>query len=164
MKQKNENNKKEFVIRFGLIITIILFLGIVYVLFNRIIIANSNVNLSGENYYQYFSGMKEEYSGKIDIFQKEDNTQLILEDGRTVYADSTPMYYKDVLGKSIFLKDVQLVVVDGKTYKLDSYTNVIMQNNQINLKKVNRSNTKNVENAFIFDGEDMYFFFRRNWD
>lgn len=158
MKQKNDNNKKEIVVRFGLVISMVLFLAIMFIFFVKLIEKDKYINLSGENYYQYFLGIKEEYSGKINIFEKDDNTQLILEDGRTVYADSTPMYYKDVLGKSLFLKEMELVQIDKKIYKLDAFTNVLLQNNQISIKKVNREKSTTVENAFIFDGEDLYFF------
>ena len=94
----------------------------------------------------------------MDVVQKDDETQLILENGQVVYLDSTPMYYKDILGKSLLPKEMELVVPDSGTYKLNKFTNVIEENNKIKLKKLNSSKTKDIDNGFLFDGNDLYFF------
>ena len=150
--------KKEKALRVAVIIVAILLALVIYKILDILVIKTERYDLSGQTYYQYFNGIEQEYSGKMDVVQKDDETQLILEDGQVVYLDSTPMYYKDILGKSLLPKEMELVVPDSGTYKLNKFTNVIEENNKIKLKKLNSSKTKDIDNGFLFDGNDLYFF------
>ena len=150
--------KKEKALRVAVIIVAILLALVIYKILDILVIKTERYDLSGQTYYQYFNGIEQEYSGKMDVVQKDDETQLILEDGQVVYLDSTPMYYKDILGKSLLPKEMELVVPDRGTYKLNKFTNVIEENNKIKLKKLNSSKTKDIDNGFLFDGNDLYFF------
>lgn len=150
--------KKEKALKVAVIIVAILLALVIYKILDILVIKTERYDLSGQTYYQYFNGIEQEYSGKMDVVQKDDETQLILEDGQVVYLDSTPMYYKDILGKSLLPKEMELVVPDSATYKLNKFTNVIEENNKIKLKKLNSSKTKDIDNGFLFDGNDLYFF------
>ena len=150
--------KKEKALKVAVIIVAILLALVIYKILDILVIKTERYDLSGQTYYQYFNGIEQEYSGKMDVVQKDDETQLILEDGQVVYLDSTPMYYKDILGKSLLPKEMELVVPDSATYKLNKFTNVIEENNKITLKKLNSSKTKDIDNGFLFDGNDLYFF------
>lgn len=167
MKQQRKNgskgrrrkvNKNERLVKIALIIVVILFAFIIYKIFDILVFSNEKYDLSGQTYYQYFYGVMEEYSGKMNVVQKDDDTQLVLENGKVIYLDSTPMYYKDVLGKMLFAKQMELVIPDGGNYKLKKFTNVFEENNSINIKKFNSSKSKTIDNGFIFDGNDLYFF------
>ena len=68
------------------------------------------------------------------------------------------MYYKDVLGKMLFAKQMELVVPDVGNYKLSKFTNIYEENNTIKIKKLNKDKSKAISNGFIFDGNDLYFF------
>lgn len=151
-------NKNERLIKIALIIVVAIFALIIYKIFDILVLSNDKYDLSGETYYQYFFGIQEEYSGKMDVVQKDDDTQLILENGKVIYLDSTPMYYKNVLGKMLFAKQMELVVPDVGNYKLNKFTNFYEENNTINIKKFNSSKSKKVDNGFVFDGNDLYFF------
>lgn len=161
-KKRNPENvkgvKKEKLFKIAVIIVAILLALVIYKILDILIIKTEHYNLSGQTYYQYFNGIEQEYSGKMEVVQKDNENQLILEDGQVVYLDSTPMYYKDILGKSLLPKEMELVVPDNGTYKLNKFTNVIEENNKMNLKKLNSSKTKEVDNGFLFDGNDLYFF------
>ena len=150
--------KKEKALRVAVIIVAILLALVIYKILDILVIKTERYDLSGQTYYQYFNGIEQEYSGKMDVVQKDDETQLILENGQVVYLDSTPMYYKNILGKSLLPKEMELVVPDSGTYKLNKFTNVIEENNKIKLKKLNSSKTKDIDNGFLFDGNDLYFF------
>lgn len=167
MKKKNSEKKeanktkflkKERILQMAFIVAAIIFAFVIYKIFDIVVLDNENYNLSGETYYQYFYGVKQEYSGKMNVIQKDDDTQLVLEDGKVISLDSTPMYYRDVLGKVLLAKETELVVPDTGTYKLKKFTNIIKENNDIKVKKLNSDNQKNVNNGFIFDGNDMYLF------
>lgn len=167
MKQRKENrskrrdkkqNKNERTIKIALIVVCAIFALIIYKIFDILIFSNERYDLSGETYYQYFYGIMEEYSGKMDIVQRNDDVQLVLENGKVIYLDSTPMYYKNILGKMLFAKEMELVIPDEGNYKLRPFTNVFEENNSIKIKNFNSSKTKTIDNGFIFDGNDLYFF------
>ena len=128
-------NKNERLVKISLIIVVILFAFIIYKIFDILVLSNEKYNLSGGTYYQYFYGVMEEYSGKMNVVKKDDDTQLILENGKVVYLDSTPIYYKDELGKMLFAKPMELIIPDIGNYKLKQFTNVYEENNNMNIKK-----------------------------
>ena len=155
IKKFGSNDK---VIRIALVAVIIAFVFIIYQIFNAIVSSQTKINLSGESYYQYFAGIKQEYSGSMDVQQINDDIKLVLEGGKTVYLDSTPMYYTDVLGKALIPAQVELVMPTGEIYKLDKFTNIIRENYTSKIKKFNKNNQEEVNGSFLYDGNDMYFF------
>ncbi len=164
VKKNNRRKKKgtlrtDRVVKLGLFIALIIFAIIIYNIFDKTVLSEDKINLSGENYYQYFYGLMQEYSGKIKIEKENDETKMILEDeDRVVCLDSTPIYYKDVLGKVLLPSEMELVVVDDSFYKLKNFTNIIEENGEIYSKKFNKKAQKALLNSFIYDGEDLYFF------
>lgn len=155
---KGKAIKKDKILKIAIVIVAIMLALVIYKIFDTLVIKKEHYDLSGQTYYQYFSGIEQEYSGKIDVEEKDDETKLVLGNGQVVYLDSTPMYYKDILGKSLLPKEMELVVPDSGTYKLSKFTNVIEENNTIKLKKLNSKKTKDLDNGFLFDGNDLYFF------
>lgn len=158
---ENGTNKNEKTIKLWLIIVIIIFLVIIYKIFDALVLTNEKIDISGENYYQYFYGVRTDYSGKIELIQDNDDVQFKLENGEIIHLDNTPIYYKDSLGKVLFAKEMELVIPDIGNYKLRDFTNVIQENKTTYLKKINRKNKKVVNNGFIFDGNDLYFFLEK---
>ena len=156
--KKKKFNKNERLIKISLIIAVIVFAFIIYKIFDIVVLSNEKIDLSGETYYQYFYGIMDEYSGKMEVVQKDDDVQLILESGKKIYLDSTPIYYKNVLGKMVFAKEMELVIPDLGCYKLDKFTNVFKENKMMQIKKFNSSKAVAINNGFIFDGNDLYFF------
>ena len=157
-RRKVNKNKNERFVKIALIIAVAIFALIIYKIFDILVLSNERYDLSGEIYYQYFYGIMEEYSGKMDVVQKNDDIQLILENEKVIYLDSTPMYYKNVLGKMLFAKQMELVIPDGGNYKLSKFTNIYEENNTMQIKKFNSSKSKTISNGFVFDGNDLYFF------
>ena len=153
-----KTNKNERFIKIALVVIAIAFAFILYKIFDILVLSNERYDLSGTNYYQYFYGIMEEYSGKMEVVQRNDDIELVLENGKVIYLDSTPIYYKDTLGKMLFAKPMELVIPDVGNYKLSKFTNFYEENQKINVKKFNSSKAKNVNNGFVFDGNDLYFF------
>ena len=162
--KKNTKRKKrgtlrtDRVIKLALIIVLIIFAIVIYKIFDKTILNEDKINLSGENYYQYFSGLKQDYSGKIKIETDDDGTKMILEDDRVIYLDSTPIYYTDVLGKALLPTEMELVAVDESFYRLKKFSNIIQENGEIYSKSFNKKSQKALINSFLYDGDDLYFF------
>ena len=157
-RRKENKNKSEKLVKIALIAAVVVFAFVIYKIFDILVLSNEKYDLSGETYYQYFYGIMEEYSGKMDVVQRNDDIQLVLENGKVIYLDSTPIYYKNVLGKMLFAKPMELVIPDVGNYKLSKFTNIYEENNTMQVKKFNSSKSKTINNGFIFDGNDLYFF------
>ena len=157
-RRKENKNKSERLVKIALIAAVLVFAFVIYKIFDILVLSNEKYDLSGETYYQYFYGIMEEYSGKMDVVQRNDDIQLVLENGKVIYLDSTPIYYKNVLGKMLFAKPMELVIPDVGNYKLSKFTNIYEENNTMQIKKFNSSKSKTINNGFIFDGNDLYFF------
>lgn len=159
-KNKREFTKNDRPIKIALTVAVIVFIFIIYKIFDTVILSNEKIDLSGEEYYQYFYGIMEEYSGNIEVVQDDEKIQLILKDNdnKVIYLDSTPIYYKNILGKVLFAKEMELVMPDKGIYKLSKFTNIIQENRNMYTKKFNKKETTALDNAFLFDGNDLYFF------
>ena len=159
-KVKDDNSeKREKFFKIGMVVITIVFVYIIYRIFNMVILKNERINLSGENYYQYFYGIKEEYGGKINLVKNNKATQLILENNKVVNLDSTPIFYKDVLGKVLLPSKMAIILpMANVLYKTEDFSNIIEENGYIYTKKLKGDKKKELNNAFIFDGNDLYFF------
>ena len=106
--------------------------------------------------YQYFGGVKHEYTAiisynlrkvMVDVKGKEENINY----------DSTPIYYEDK-DKVIFPHEMSIIfpIMDANQYKLFKYTTY----EEIDKQDVITSgrDTGVFNNYFLFDGEGLYFF------
>ena len=149
-RRKENKNKSEKLVKIALIAAVVVFAFVIYKIFDILVLSNEKYDLSGETYYQYFYGIMEEYSGKMDVVQRNDDIQLVLENGKVIYLDSTPIYYKNVLGKMLFAKPMELVIPDVGNYKLSKFTNIYEENNTMQVKKFNSSKSKTIPSG-LFD-------------
>lgn len=105
--------------------------------------------------YQYFSGIKMEYTAKIGRNRKN----VILEYENEDFAislDSTPVYIKDS-DNIIFPKEMSIIFpLLDKQYQINALTEVYKENDlyYLNIRNLN----KNFEHIFYFDGNNLYFF------
>ncbi len=160
--KKNKKNKKysknDTLIKLGLLITVIVFVVIIFKILHKEKLQDERISITNNTLYQYFMGEKSEYTGKIELFKEDDDTKLVADDDITVYPDTVPIYYKDILGKAMFAKEMELVTVDEGMYKLSDYTEINTVNNDIFAKRFNKKEQKALINSFIYDGSDLYFF------
>ena len=154
--------KNDKLLKLGIIVVAIVFIVIAYKIFSVVSVKNQRIDLSGNEFYQYFSGIKGEYSGKMEILHKENGQKtLILEEGGTVDLDATPMYYRNLLGRVLLPAEIEIVYpIQRKNCKLEPYTILYKENKEIKVKKFkdNDSKSKKISDAFLFDGQDMYMF------
>ena len=146
-------------LRIGIIIVAVILIFVGYKVFKAISDNNSRVDISGNDFYQYFSGIKNEYSGDMKILKHNDQKILILEDTSQVYLDATPMYYKNDLGKVLLPEEVE--VVNPKTrvnQKLQAFSVLYKENEDIKVRKYKKDEGESLKDVFIYDGQDMYMF------
>ena len=154
-----DKTKSDKLVKIGIVLVTVAFIFIIYKIFDMVVSTNQRVKLSGENYYQDFMGIRKEYSGEIEVIRTDNSTQLVLEDKSVVNLDSTPIYYKDILGRLILPSEMELInVYSGSLYRLDAFTNVIQDSEIMYVKKHNKDNKKSINNTFIYDGSDLYLF------
>ncbi len=109
------------------------------------------------SFYQYFSGKKVEYEGSFRLTNRNEITELRFKDLK-VTLDSTPLYYKDVKSRVLLPKDMAIVypLQTVKLYKLSYFTNVYSDGYDTYIEREKKQ--KSVQNAFLYDGNDLYFF------
>lgn len=140
-----------------LILILVLIIVIIAVVF-YILMLNTNV-IEQHTFYQYFGGKKVEYNGKLKITSKKDITELIFDDIQ-IQLDSTPIYYKDLENRVLLPQNMAIVYPsqNGKMSKINRFSNI--EKSQESVYILSGKNKFLVGNAFLFDGNDMYFFLR----
>lgn len=158
-RSRRNKEKNDKLIKIGIVIITIVFIFIVYKIFNIVVENNEKIDLSGSDYYQYFYGIREEYSGEMEVVKTDNQKQLILENDKVIHLDSTPIYYKDTLGKVILPSKMEVVYPDkGAIYRIEEFTNIIQDSKVMYAKRLKKEKIKGINNAFIYDGNDLYFF------
>ena len=106
--------------------------------------------------YQYFGGVKTDYTAIVSYNLRKDIVSIYGKDKKISY-DSTPIYYKDE-EKIIFPNEMSIIfpLKDGAQYRLYKYTAYENIDNNYYLTSGKASNTYN--NFFMYDGEGLYFF------
>ena len=131
-----------------------------------IIIIGSLNSTTTENhdFYQWYSGQKVEYKGQLTFTRKEGLTELRATD-RKVTLDSTPVYYADENNKVIFPEDMAIVYPNnnGMMYRINHFADITEENGDIYLETnlATKTNKTKLEKAFLYDGQDLYFFLDR---
>jgi len=155
----NIKEKNDVLVKIGIVLITIVFIFIIYKIFNNVVLNNEKIDLTGEEYYQYFYGVRMEYSGNIDLVRDDEKKQLVLEDDRIVHLDSTPIYYKNILGKVLLPNQMEVIYPNKSAiYKLEEFSNIILDSKIMYAKRFKKDNTKSLNEAFLYDGDDLYFF------
>ncbi|MBE6144699.1 MAG: hypothetical protein E7169_03900 [Firmicutes bacterium] len=113
------------------------------------------VEFKDYSFYQYLSGRRFDYEGTLKLSVDGDITELKLKD-KNITLDSTPIYYKDYK-KVLFPKNMSVVfpLTSGIQYKVN-YFSTIEQTEELII--TDRSYSREINNSFLYDGEDLYFF------
>ena len=135
---------------------------IVIIIIVSIIISNLNsTKTESHNFFQWYSGQKVEYKGELTFTRKEGLTELKATD-KKVTLDSTPVYYAEKENKVIFPEDMAIVFPhnNGMMYRINHFSNIIEENSDVYLE-TNLAVETNKTKAFLYDGQDLYFFLER---
>lgn len=113
------------------------------------------VTLKDYKFYQYLSGKRLDYEGTLELSVNGDITELNIKD-INIALDSAPIYYQDYK-KVLFPKNMSVVfpLTSGIQYKIN-YFSTIEKEEGVTIK--DRSYNKEINNCFLYDGEDLYFF------
>ena len=116
---------------------------------------NRYAELKEVDVYQYFSGVKMEYTANIGRNRKNVILEYENEDF-AVNLDTTPIYIKET-GNVIFPKEMSIVFpLKDKQYRVNALSEIYEENK---LYYLNIRNFNNVlENIFYYDGNNLYFF------
>lgn len=156
--KKRENTNKLRIILFS-IIGIIVVLIALFIVFSRF----SNMNKFEYNaeypMYQYFSGVKTSYTGKVTLVNDGDITKVESNEGIMDINDA-PIYYQDVDNKVLITKNMQLFFphLFNKNYKLKYFTNVFYDTEMSSSYFEDGKKNVFLEDAFLYDGNNMYLF------
>ena len=163
--EESEQIEKQKKIRSSIIMSSVIAALILIIVIVVIIIGNLNsTTTENHDFYQWYSGQKVEYKGQLTFTRKEGLTELKATD-RKVTLDSTPVYYADENDKVIFPEDMAIVYPNnnGMMYRINHFADIIEENGSIYLETnlATKTNKTKLEKAFLYDGQDLYFFLER---
>lgn len=165
LEEQSELIEKKKKRKSSIIMTSVVVALIVIIIIVAIIIGNLNsTTIESHDFYQWYSGQKVEYKGELTFTRKEGLTELKATD-RKVTLDSTPVYYSDEKGKVIFPEDMAIVYPDnnGMMYRINHFADIMQEDGESYLETnlATKTNKTKLENAFLYDGQDLYFFLER---
>lgn len=140
------------------IVLIILIIVVIISVICYILLLSTNV-IEQHSFYQYFGGKKVEYNGKLVITSKNDITELLFDDIK-IQLDSTPIFYGDLEDKVLFPQSMAIVypLKNGKMCKINAFSNI--EKIQESVYVLSGKDKFLVDNSFLYDGNDMYFFLK----
>ena len=157
---EKKKKRKSTIITTSIIAALIVIIVIVIIIIGSL----NSTTVESHDFYQWYSGQKVEYKGELTFTRKEGLTELKATD-RKVTLDSTPVYYSDENGKVIFPEDMAVVYPNnnGMMYRINHFADLTEENGEIYLETnlATKTNKSKLEKAFLYDGQDLYFFLER---
>lgn len=157
---EKQKKRKSSIIMASVIAALILIIVIVVIIIGSL----NTTTTENHDFYQWYSGQKVEYKGQLTFTRKEGLTELRATD-RKVTLDSIPVYYADENNKVIFPEDMAIVYPNnnGMMYRINHFADLTEENGDIYLETnlATKTNKTKLEKAFLYDGQDLYFFLDR---
>ena len=157
---EKQKNRRSLIIMSSVISALILIFVIVIIIIGSL----NTTTTENHDFYQWYSGQKVEYKGQLTFTRKEGLTELKATD-RKVTLDSTPVYYADENNKVIFPEDMAIVYPNnnGMMYRINHFADITEEDGTIYLETnlATKTNKTKLEKAFLYDGQDLYFFLER---
>ena len=157
---EKQKKRRSSIIMASVIAALILIIVIVIIIIGSL----NSTTTENHDFYQWYSGQKVEYKGQLTFTRKEGLTELRATD-RKVTLDSTPVYYADENNKVIFPEDMAIVYPNnnGMMYRINHFADITEEDGNIYLETnlATKTNKTKLEKAFLYDGQDLYFFLER---
>ena len=157
---EKKKKRKSSIITTSIIAALIVIIVIVIIIIGSL----NSTTVESHDFYQWYSGQRVEYKGELTFTRKEGLTELKATD-RKVTLDSTPVYYADENGKVIFPEDMAVVYPNnnGMMYRINHFADITEENgeNYLETNLATNTNKTKLEKAFLYDGQDLYFFLER---
>lgn len=157
---EKQKKRRSSIIMASVIAALILIIVIVIIIIGSL----NSTTTENHDFYQWYTGQKVEYKGQLTFTRKEGLTELRATD-RKVTLDSTPVYYADENNKVIFPEDMAIVYPNnnGMMYRINHFADITEEDGTIYLETnlATKTNKTKLEKAFLYDGQDLYFFLER---
>lgn len=139
------------------ILCVLLIVGII-VLVSKYVTNLNTSKLENHKFYQYFGGRKVEYSGNLEISKKNNGITKLQVENINLELDSTPVYYLDAENKILLPEDMAVIFPNknGTMQRVTHFSTLQLKNNICYLQYEQKE--KQLKNAFLFDGNDLYIF------
>lgn len=158
VQNKRESDKKLRIILFSVIGAIILLFGL-FLLFRYF--SKLKKYEYNENYpmYQYFSGVKILYEGKVTLTNDGNITTVESKNGISDIKDA-PIYFQNVKNEVLITKNMQLVIprLFNQNYKIKYFTKLIYDEDTDIVSYLNANKEVSLEKSFLYDGNNLYLF------
>lgn len=117
--------------------------------------------LQMENYelYQYFSGIKFEYTGELSLKATGEIVNLKYKDIE-VEVDSTPIYFSKIENEMIIPLTMGYYIprLSNKNFKLPGFTKIGVSAEDYSAYLIKDKGNVELETSFLYDGTDLYVF------
>lgn len=156
--RKKLKMKKSVPILLFSLLAIVIMAVIFYVTYDRY---DDLTELKIENYelYQYFGGVKFEYTGELSFKSNGELVNLKYKDIE-IEVDSTPIYFMNVENEMIIPLTMGYYIprLANKNYKLPGFTKIGVNPEKYSAYLINDSGNVELETSFLYDGVDLYVF------
>lgn len=164
--EKIKNSANKLVLkkrRKVLIISLILILVTMCALFliHKYIQSKNRISFDKYELYQYFSGIRYDYNGKVTI-EKGKKITSIKSEKLNINAEQIPIYFQKIDNEMIFPSQMELIFpnIKNKNYRINYFSKIKFEIDQTNENVFLDYNGKEqfLNKCFFYDGEDLYFF------
>lgn len=113
--------------------------------------------LNDVQFYQYDTGHKFTYTGSF-VINKDNEVTKILIDNKEYNLTSSPLFIESE-DEVFFPKNMMIVfpITAVSQYKINYYATLTNHDNEFYIKN-NNSKEYNIQNCFLYDGDDLYYF------
>lgn len=149
-----KRQKKEGLFQLGTIVAIMIVIAVTFIFIRNM----QTLRVSKEyTLFQYVMGKRKEYSSIIEMTKQGDITKLETKEG-IFYLDSIPIYFMTEKNKAIVPVDMAIAfpMNKGTLNKINSLSTIYIEDGDVFIQT--KSKTTKVTNAFLYDGNDLYFF------
>lgn len=151
-----KEKKKVIIIGFIIIILIIILIVISTKSKNNL----NKISITNQSMYQYLDNVKVTYDTTLTLENDNNITNMEVGENKTVI-DNLPLYYT---GEDMVLLPNRMSVIfplSNLTQKIVPAFTILDGQSSLYRKLKYRDNTYDLENAFLFDGNDLYLFIEK---
>jgi len=163
---KEKKQKRKIKLKKNIKIILISVLALVAILVSSMITYDRYEELNEyeiENYelYQYFAGIKYEYTGEIKLKRNGEITEL-KHKGIVVEIDSTPIYFKQIDNQILLPKNMSFYMprLENYTYRMPYFSRIFIDKSGDQTSAYLQGKKKDLflEESFLYDGGNLYVF------
>lgn len=156
--KKIEKKKTLIIIVFSVLVFLILLISLILLFIHFKGLKEYTYN---EEYpiYQYFSGIKSIYTGKITLSSEDSITKIESNEGVSNISDA-PIYFQDIKNQVLTTKNMLLVIprLVNENYKIKEFSKITYDAESENIFYEIGKNKIPLEESVLYDGSNLYLF------